>query len=81
MSKQPFDMFRAAFLLLAIILLMMAGETLMAVIGCGYMVLSGRAPPGTCIDVGIIAQVREVMSEALTAVLALLLAARSKPPD
>jgi hypothetical protein len=73
-------MLRAAFLLLAIILLVMVGETLLALIGCTYMVLSGRSEPGTCMDIGIVAQVREVLSEALTAVLALLLAARDRPP-
>ncbi len=72
---------RAVFLLLAIILLVMVGETLIAILGCTYMVLTGRSQPGTCIDVGIIAQAREVMAEALTAVMALLLASRSKPPD
>ena len=80
MARPPFDIMRAAFLLLAIILLVMVGETLIAILACTYMVLAGRSQPGTCIDVGIVAQVREVMAEALTAVLALLLASQSKPP-
>lgn len=80
MARPPFDMLRAAFLLLAIILLIMVGETLIAVAACTYMTMSGRQQAGTCIDIGIVAQVREVLSETLTAVLALLLAARDRPP-
>jgi hypothetical protein len=74
---------RACFLLLAAVMIIMMGETLLAVVGCGYMVLAGRAEPGVCIQAGIVGQAREVLSEALTAVLALLLAARNgrRPPD
>lgn len=80
MARPPFNMLRACFYLLAIIMLVMMGETLLAVLGCLYLVLSSRTPVGACIEAGVATQVREAFSEALTAVLALLLAARNTPP-
>jgi hypothetical protein len=44
-------------------------------------VVAGRSMIGACVEAGIITQIREVFSEALTAVLALLLASRNRPPD
>lgn len=73
-------MLRACFYLLAIIMLVMMSETLIAVLGCVYLVVSGRSPVGSCVEAGVTTQVREAFSEALTAVLALLLAARDRPP-
>jgi hypothetical protein len=74
-------MMAACFWLLAIVILIMMGEAAFGIIGCGWLVLSGKEPVGTCNTAGIIAQTRELMSEALTAVLALLLAARKPPND
>jgi len=71
---------RAAFLLLAAILLIMVSETLIAIIACTFMVVTGRSEPGTCIQAGVVAQAREVLTEALAVVLALLLAERQQPP-
>ena len=72
----PFNLMRWAFVLLASILIVQLLESLLVIGGCTYMVLVGRSPVGTCMSAGIIAQVREVLAEALTAILALLLAAR-----
>jgi hypothetical protein len=77
---RPFNMLRACFWLLAVILLIMVGETLLAVAGCGWLVLTGQAAPGVCIQAGVIDQARGVLSEALAAVLALIIAARPGPP-
>jgi hypothetical protein len=70
----------ACFWLLAIVILVMVGGAAFGMIGCGWLVLSGRQPIGTCNTLGVLSQTRELLSEALTAVLALLLAAR-KPPN
>ena len=77
--RPPFDMMRAAFLLLAAVLLL---EVVAAILGgliCAYTNLTSTTPTvGACIPAG--QQIHEVFSEVLTAVLALLLAARSDPP-
>jgi hypothetical protein len=72
----PFNLMRWAFVLLASILIVELLETVVAIGACAYMVLVGRSDVGACMTAGIIAQVREVLAEALTAILALLLAAR-----
>lgn len=76
----PFDLLRACFWLMAIIVILVMVMLVAIATGCGYMVISGRMPPGTCVALGISGQLRELFSEVLTAVLALLLAARSPPP-
>jgi hypothetical protein len=82
MARPPFDMLRACFWLLAIIIVVMIGEAALAGIGCMYLVIMG-AKVGTCIEAGVTGMAREVMELALTTVLALLLASRppTKPPD
>jgi hypothetical protein len=82
MARPPFDPLRAAFLLLAIVVLSELAVTLFATVGCFWMVLSGTYQLGACANVG--QQAREIFAELLTAILALLLAARgppTKPPD
>lgn len=76
----PFDVLRWSFLLLAALVLVQLAETLIAVAACTYMVVVGRSTIGACVDAGIIQQIREIFTETLTAVLALLLAGR-KPPE
>jgi hypothetical protein len=76
-------MLRAAFWLLAAIILTQMCLTLFAGIGCFSLILRGDYRIGACENVG--SQVREVWAEALAAILALLLAARNgnglpKPP-
>jgi hypothetical protein len=86
MPRPPFDMLRACFWLLAIIILVMVGEAGLAGLGCMYLVLTGGLV-GACVAAGVSQMAREVMELALTTVLALLLAARSgggppsPPPD
>jgi hypothetical protein len=65
---------------MAIIVLVMVGESVLAVSGCIWLVLSGQQKAGACVEAGVIGQAREVLELALTTVLALLLAAR-RPPE
>jgi hypothetical protein len=83
MSRQPFSMLRAAFWMLAAIVAVELLSTMFALAACGWMLLTKAWPLGSCADLG--PQIREVWSEALAAILALLLAARGngngpKPP-
>lgn len=76
---RPFNILRACFYLLAFMMLLeilasIAGGTL-----CWYLTYLGRQEPGGCTN--FIEMIRELWSELITAVLALLLAATSKPPD
>jgi hypothetical protein len=82
MPRPPFDMLRACFWLMAVIILVMVGAAGSAAIGCGYLVLTGQQKLGACLDAGVTGQAREVLELSLTTVLALLLAARGpRPPD
>jgi Flp pilus assembly pilin Flp len=69
-------MLRAAFWLLAAVVAVELIATLTALIGCAWLILILRAEPiGACAKIGD--QVREIWSEVLSAILALLLAARN----
>jgi len=68
-------MMKAAFWLMAIVVLTEVGTTVLAAIGCMYMVIFAGSPIGACGN--LTTQIREVWAEVLAAVLALLLAARS----
>jgi hypothetical protein len=74
-----FPMLRAAFWLLALVIITESVLTAVAGIGCFWMILEGRLPIGSC--AGVSQQVREVWAEMLAAILALLLASRNPPPD
>jgi len=77
--RPTFDMLRAAFWLLAALLAAQTFATLFVIGGCAWAVLVQHTEPmGACQQVGT--QVREVWSEALAAILALLLASRTPPP-
>lgn len=80
MPRPPFDMMRACFWLLAIVIAVQLFQMLASGIGCGVLVVLRMQPVGTCVEKGIIDQLRETWSEIFTAVLALLLAARSQGP-
>lgn len=67
-------MLRACFFLLAIVLLTEVGLAVFAGAGCFWLILTHRAELGACRDTTT--AIREVFSEILAAVLALLLAAR-----
>jgi hypothetical protein len=79
--RPPFDMLRAAFWLLAFVI----GSQVVAIIfgswTCFYLLIVGAAHLGDCGGFGT--QAKEMWSEVLAAILALLLAARGpqKPPD
>jgi hypothetical protein len=83
MPRPPFSMLRAAFWLLASIVLSQMVLTLVAGIGCFALILRGEYRIGAC--EGVSTQVREVWAEALAALLALLLAVKNgnggPPPD
>lgn len=74
MCKQPFNLLRAAFLLLAAVILVELTATMLGLFGCFWLILSGRYQLGACSNATAI--IREVWSEMLAAVLALLLAGK-----
>jgi len=74
-----FNMLRACFLLLATIILAQVATTLAGGVTCFYLLIVGQAELGSCASFGALA--REIWAEALAAVLALLLAARSDPNE
>jgi hypothetical protein len=75
MARQPFSMLRACFYLLAIVILIMMFETLLALSSCAWIVaVQGREPLGACTSMG--GMIREIFSELLTGILALLVASR-----
>ena len=73
-----FHLIRACFLLLAAVILIEVCTTMGAAVLCGWGVVTGRLPVGTCMPLG--EAIREVWSEVLAAILALLLAAQDRPP-
>jgi len=81
MVKPPpeFSMIRAAFWLPALVIATESAITLVAGLGCLWMIFTGREPIGACM--GVSQQIREIWAEMLAAVLALLLASREPPPD
>lgn len=79
--RRPFDIVRACFLLLAVVVCIAMGETMVAVVGCvwNYVARSDLPQPdGACGNLGN--NVREIMTELLTAILALIAASRPLPP-
>jgi len=77
--RRPFDLLRAVFLLLAIVILTEVAMTIFAGMGCWYLNMVTTREIGACLP--IIVQIREQWAEILASVLALLLAARSWPPS
>jgi hypothetical protein len=75
--RPQFDVLRACFILLAIILITQITITAVGGVFCFYFFLTGSAKIGDC--AAFTSQAREIWAEALAIVLALLLAA-SKPP-
>jgi hypothetical protein len=72
---------RACFLLLATVVSVVMLETLLAVAGCVWMIaITHTEPTGSCQGIG--GQVRDLMSELLTAILALIASSRGgRPPS
>jgi len=75
--RPPFDMLRAAFYLLAAIIGIEVLLTSTAGMACFWLIVSGQYKIGACSDMGD--RIKEQWSEIVSAVLALLLAARSPP--
>ena len=78
-APRPFDILRAAFWLLAVLVGTALASILITSVGCTVALLIGRIEPGTCVKLGLPEFYHDVWSEALTAILALL-AARPGPP-
>lgn len=78
MPRPPFNLLRACFYLLAVILIVEVLASIGAGVMCWWTNITDGRIPGACLPVG--EQIRELWSEVLTAILALLLAAR-RPPD
>jgi hypothetical protein len=76
-------MLRAAFILLATIIMAQLLVIMGGAATCYWLFIVGRAEPGACSS--FLGQAREMWAEVLAAILALLLAARpgngTKPPD
>jgi hypothetical protein len=76
---RPFDLLRACFLLLAVVIIVEMLFTVVGGLGCMYLNLLTVRQIGACLP--IIEQIREQWAEVLTAILALLLAYnRPHPP-
>jgi len=71
-------MLRSCFYLLATVIIVEMFSTLSGVFTCYYMLIAGLGKIGDCSNLG--QQVRELWSEILAAILALLLAAKTGPP-
>lgn len=80
MPRQPFDMLRACFWLLAVVIGFVLLGMMLTTLGCIYGVLVGVAPPGTCLKLGIVELFHDWWAEILTAVLALIAARGPSPP-
>jgi hypothetical protein len=80
MVKPPsdFSMLRACFLLFAAVVLVQTAWVTAGVLGCLGLILTQEVPLGACADLSM--RAREVMSEMIAGILALLIAARSDPP-
>lgn len=77
--RPPFDILRAAFWLLAVLVIVTMGLIALVVTGCVVGTLTGRFAAGTCNQIGIGALIRDYWSEILTTILALLVAGRPPP--
>lgn len=78
MPRRPFNLLQAAFWLLAFVIGLAMLETLFGLLECAYIAIFVREPGPGCQNVG--STIHEVVMEFLTALLALLLAARNTPP-
>ena len=76
--KQPFDLLRAVFWLLAVVMIFEMVTSVMGGVLCWWLNFQDGKQPGACLPAAAV--IREVFSEILTAALALLLAGRPPPP-
>lgn len=75
---RPFDMFRACFFLLAVVILLEVAATIFGGFACWWLNLQTVREIGACLP--IVQLIREEWAQVLSAILALLLAARTGPP-
>ena len=78
MSRPPFDLLRACFYLLAVILLAELAFTMLSGFLCYYLNLVTTRTIGACLPA--VELIRQQWSEILATILALLLAAKGPPP-
>lgn len=78
MPRRPFDMLRAVFWLLAVMMFVMLAGSLLAGILCWVINYKYAHQVQACQEVG--GMIRELWGELITGILALLLAARNPPP-
>ena len=76
---QPFNMLRAAFWLLAFVVVSQVVTITLGGWTCFYLFIVGQAELGAC--GGFSAQSREMWAEVLAAIFALIVAGRSGPRD
>lgn len=82
MPRPPdFNMLKAAFWLLSGIIGVMMAATIVAGTVCAYVVATGRAPIGSCVELGIADRVREIWDLSLTTIMALIAISRGGPPS
>lgn len=75
---RPFNLLRAVFYLVAVVILLELSWVMIAATGCVYLIIHQDVALGSCRDVSDRASI--VFAEALAAVLALLVAARPPSP-
>ena len=79
MARPPFDLTRACFWLLALVMIVIMAETMIALLGCVWMIaVTQHEPIGACAKTGD--TIRDILVELLTAILALLVS-RGGPPS
>lgn len=79
-KRPPFDMLRACFWLVAVIVGVILILMIMGVGSCVIGVAIGRMPVGYCLEKGVFTQIHDWWAEILTTVLALLVAGGRAPP-
>lgn len=77
--RRPFDILRACFYLVGVLLLLMMLETLISATACVWLIVVGRESVGACSN--LTQQLRDIWAEMLAAILALLVAAKAPPPQ
>lgn len=73
-----FNMLRACFILLAVVVISQVLAILGGAATCYFLLITNSSEPGACS--GFAGQAREMWAEVLAAVLALLVASRGPPP-
>jgi len=75
--RSPFNILRACFYLFGLVITLEAIWATIGGVSCIMLIMSGTLPVGSCIEIA--QRAREIFSELLAGILALLLA--SRPPS